>query len=181
MVINHILHSEDTKAQTKRLWITEWFLTGLLCPLSNIFSLEMEGFACTLKKNTKKTQPKNNKRRRVAFGQRSIMENFSLIRECFGNIWGCKQLIWSWCHWAHSCLSPAITAVDPTMVCPREPGSSSSSGLSQLYSAALALALAEAGKRQWKVLSQPLLSWAAAVNGTIHVLKTRTHLAVLYK
>lgn len=123
---------------------------------------------------------KKNKRRRVAFGQRSIMENFSPIRECFGNIWGCKQLIWSWCHWAHSCLSLAITAaMDLTMVCPPELGLSSGHGLSQPCSAAWALALAEAGKRQWKGLSQPLLSWAAAVNGTIHVLNTRTHLAVL--
>ena len=48
MVINHILHYEDAKAGTKRLWVTELFLTGLLCPLSNIFSpLENEGFAYT--------------------------------------------------------------------------------------------------------------------------------------
>lgn len=69
--------------------------------------------------------------------------------------------------------------MDLTMVCPYELGLSSSCGLSQPCSAAWALALAEGGKTQWKGLSQPLLSWAAAVNGTIHVLKTRTHLAGL--
>lgn len=35
MVINHILHYEDAKAQTKRLWATDLFLTGLLYPLSS--------------------------------------------------------------------------------------------------------------------------------------------------
>lgn len=79
MVINHILHYGHVKAHTKRLWITELLLTGVLCPLPNIFSpLKIGWFAYTLKKTLKK--------RRVAFGQRSITKKFSPFRECFGNI-----------------------------------------------------------------------------------------------
>lgn len=48
MVINHIFYYKDAKAETKRLWVTDVFLTGLLCPFSNIFSpLENGGFAYT--------------------------------------------------------------------------------------------------------------------------------------
>lgn len=48
MVINPILHYGDPKARTKRLWGTELFPTGLLCPLSNIFPpLENGGLAYT--------------------------------------------------------------------------------------------------------------------------------------
>lgn len=46
VVINHILHYENAKALTKRLWATDLFLTALLYPLSSIFSpLKNGGFA----------------------------------------------------------------------------------------------------------------------------------------
>lgn len=55
MVINHILHYGHVKAHTKRLWVTELFLTRVLCPLPNIFSpLKIGWFAYTLKKTLKK-------------------------------------------------------------------------------------------------------------------------------
>lgn len=139
--------------------------SSALFPTSSL--LKMKGLL-TLEKKEKK---------RVVFGQRSIMEIFSPIRECFGNR-GCKQMIWAWCHLAHSCLGPAVaaaSAVDFTMVCPHELGlSSGCGGLSSLGTVTF-----------W--------GWKETVEGAVTALallgscgewdyscaRTRTHLAVL--